>query len=113
VLALPALLMLSACQLSLIPRQDRPADAEVVEVPAASPACVKLNTKVLALTGTSIGLITLSSGSGVTSLLTTSVPRYVVGAVGLGLGLGTGVTTYLSTAFSATFTRECTNNGGN
>lgn len=94
---------------SLLPHPARPVGTHLmIGVPVASARCDALNTDVIALTATSVGFGVLSSGSGVTSLFTSSTSRYITGGVGIGLALFSGVFTSLSASFAANFTQECT-----
>lgn len=73
---------------------------------------MKLNDEAIGLMAASIGLGVLAGSSGVTTLFTSSTPRYVVGAVGLALQVGAGVTTALSTLYGTRYAAECTEDDG-
>lgn len=74
--------------------------------------CDSLDNKVLGWTATVVVAGVLSGGSGVTSLFTEQVPRYVVGGVGVVLAAVSALSAYLSTQFAQRYARRCTVNTG-
>ncbi|MEO9196782.1 MAG: hypothetical protein ABI445_24250 [Polyangia bacterium] len=105
VIAFGLVILFSGCSL-------RPS-VRVAAMPLLSAdACASLDNKAVGFTAASIGFGVLAGGAGLSSVLTDSTPRVVVGSVGVGLAVGSGVFTYLSTAFSQRYARGCTTTTG-
>ncbi len=96
-------LSLTSCSLRPTLRGDSSATALPDEA-----TCADLNRDAVAFSATAAGLGVLAGGSGVSSVLTSSTPRYVVGGVGVGLATMSAVFTYLGSAYSAEYSHTCT-----
>lgn len=74
--------------------------------------CNALDTKVTALTATSISLGIAGGGSGVATLFAPTTSRYITGGISLGVAMVTAGTSYASTHEAQRYARECAVNVG-
>lgn len=98
-------LFLSGCSL-----RQRNAVGVTALLPFAT--CAKLDNDVVGLTAASIGIGVLAGGAGLSSVLTDSTPRIIVGGTGVALAVGSGVLTYLSSTYAQRYARGCTTPSG-
>ena len=101
------LALLTACgdiHFSLKP--DSPLD-RMRKISVESPACVSIDNKSMGWGAVSVIAGVLGGGSGVASVLTDNVPRYVISSVGVGMATISAVASFLATQYATRYTRQC------